>query len=350
MADWKNTLVKESVTISEAINILNEVSLRIVLVVNSSMQLLGTITDGDIRRGLARHVRLSDTVDEIMNKQPVTASTGASREVVLGVMRRHDILQVPIIDSEERVVKVEFLQDFTHQDVLENPVLVMAGGMGTRLQPLTKDVPKPMLKVGSKPILETIVVQLVDAGFQNLFISVCYMGEVIRRHFGNGQTWGINIEYLEEDKPLGTGGALKLLPANISKAPLLVMNGDILTKVNFRRLLEYHSEQKADLTICVRSYDFQVPYGVVEIDKNRVKSLQEKPIQSFFVNAGIYVVDNEINLRIKSNTAIDMPDIINQHIDAGRNISAFPIHEYWLDIGVMEQYKKAQRDIRKSVN
>jgi NDP-sugar pyrophosphorylase family protein len=285
-----------------------------------------------------------------MNKQPVTASTGASREVVLGVMRRHDILQVPIIDSEERVVKVEFLQDFTHQDVLENPVLVMAGGMGTRLQPLTKDVPKPMLKVGSKPILETIVVQLVDAGFQNLFISVCYMGEVIRRHFGNGQTWGINIEYLEEDKPLGTGGALKLLPANISKAPLLVMNGDILTKVNFRRLLEYHSEQKADLTICVRSYDFQVPYGVVEIDKNRVKSLQEKPIQSFFVNAGIYVVDNEINLRIKSNTAIDMPDIINQHIDAGRNISAFPIHEYWLDIGVMEQYKKAQRDIRKSVN
>ena len=348
MADWKKTLVTEAVTISEAVNILNEVSLRIVLVVNSNMQLLGTITDGDIRRGLARHVQMSDPVDVIMNKTPVTVSIETSREAVLGVMRRYDILQVPILDADDRVVKVEFLQDFTHQEVLENPVLLMAGGVGTRLQPLTNDVPKPMLKVGDKPILETIVMQLVDAGFRNLFISVCYMGEMIRQYFGNGQAWGVNIEYLEEDKPLGTAGALMLLPTNVSKHPLLIMNGDILTKVNFRRLVEYHSEQKADLTVCVRSYEFQVPYGVVEINKNRVKNLQEKPVQSLFVNAGIYIVGNNVVSEYNGNTVIDMPDFINHHVDAGRNIYAFPIHEYWLDVGVMENYKKAQSDIETS--
>ena len=195
---------------------------------------------------------------------------------------------------------------------------------------------------------ESILVDLLkNMDGRRIDQSVLCLGSPVRR-IELDDFDGVNIEYLEEDKPLGTAGALMLLPTNVSKHPLLVMNGDILTKVNFRRLVEYHSEQKADLTVCVRSYEFQVPYGVVEITNNRVRNLHEKPVQSFFVNAGIYIVDNNVVSEYNGNTAIDMPDFINHHVDAGRNISAFPIHEYWLDVGVMEHYKKAQSDIENS--
>lgn len=345
MAEWQNALLSDSASLTQAVNMLNEASLRIVLVVDENMRLLGTITDGDIRRGLMHHASMDDAVSTVMNNKPVTASVDQSREMVLTKMRESDILQVPIVDADGRVVKVEFLQELTQTREMENPVLLMAGGLGTRLRPLTRETPKPMLKVGDKPILETIVKQLVDSGFLNLFVSICYKAEVVRSYFGNGQAWGANIEYLEENEPLGTAGALSLLPESGDPFPVLLMNGDILTKVDFRRLVEYHDEQDAHLTMCVREYDFQVPYGVVSIEDQRVTSLREKPVHTFFVNAGIYIVGKEIISESKKTSAIDMPELINQQVVRGRNVNVFPIHEYWLDIGMIEQYETAQTDM-----
>jgi NDP-sugar pyrophosphorylase family protein len=221
----------------------------------------------------------------------------------------------------------------------------MAGGFGKRLQPLTDNVPKPLLKVGKNPILENILIQFIEAGFHNFYISTHYKAEMVREYFGDGGNWGIKIRYIHENKPLGTAGGLGLLPNNLPKLPILVMNGDLLTKIDFSELLNFHLQEKGDATMCVREYDFQVPYGVVKTEELRIISIEEKPVQRFFVNAGVYVLNSSILESIDGINYLDMPQLLEGVIENCGQVNMFPVHEYWLDIGQIEQFNQAQQDI-----
>ena len=345
MHNWESTILSLTDTIENAIHTLNKSGMQIALVLDNRGKLRGTITDGDVRRGLLRHIGMNALVTEVMNVNPITANISDSQKYILALMKRKDILQIPILDSNKRVVALETLQQFIDGVVYENPVFLMAGGFGTRLYPLTNEKPKPLLKVGTKPILETILIQFIKAGFKNFFISTHYKSEMIREHFGDGSEWGVSIEYVHEKEPLGTAGALGLLPPGRADLPLLMMNGDLLTKVNFEHLLAFHQEQKGLATMCVREYDFQVPYGVIEICDQKIKSITEKPTHNFFVNAGIYVLEPELINKVDGISYLDMPTLIEQQLEEGAQINSFPVHEYWLDIGKMEAYERANRDI-----
>ncbi len=331
-------------TLGEAIQILVRGALRIALVVDKQNRLLGTITDGDIRRALIKHGDMNTSVIEVMNKDPLIASIDDDREHVLALMRSKDILQIPLVDNEKLLVGLETFQSLTERPHYDNPVFLMAGGFGKRLLPLTLDTPKPLLKVGSKPILETIIEQFVESGFHDFFISTHYKAEMLRDYFGSGEKWNVSIRYVYEEEPRGTAGALGLLPEDLPQLPIIVMNGDLLTKVNFEHLLQFHNESTGVATMCVREYDFQVPYGVVKADGHRIASIVEKPVHNFFVNAGIYVLNLDLVRSVDGKTYLDMPNLLEQSINRGDDVTMFPVHEYWLDIGNMPDYQRANSE------
>jgi len=342
--DWTKTIISPSDTIEMVIKVLDEVGMRIALVVDESGKLQGTITDGDVRRALLRKLGMSALVTEIMQKTPTTAAVTDDYDTVLSMMRRNDVLQIPILNLEGCVVGLETLQKLIDGIKYENPVFLMAGGFGTRLYPLTREKPKPLLRVGSKPILESILNQFIKSGFKNFYISTHYKAEMVREYFGDGSAWGVNIAYVHENKPLGTAGALGLLPKEMPKLPILMMNGDLVTNVNFENLLEFHYEQKGLATMCVREYDIQVPYGVVEMNEHRITSIIEKPLHKFFVNAGIYVLEPELVQQVSAHGYLDMPTLLEKQIEDGEQINSFPVHENWIDIGRIEEYERAKRE------
>ncbi|HBI3713373.1 nucleotidyltransferase family protein [Vibrio parahaemolyticus] len=343
---WQKTLISESSTIKQALEIINSEALRVAVVVDQDKKLLGMITDGDIRRGLLNDLVLTDSVAKVMNSEPITAEQGASKEHLVELMEKKQILSVPLLDQDNKVVGLETLHSALSKDKYQNPVFIMAGGFGTRLRPLTDNCPKPMLKVGDKPILETVIKSFIRAGFNNFYISTHYMPEQIHHHFGDGTDLGVSISYVHEETPLGTGGALGLLPEDMPRdLPLIMINGDVLTKVDFGRLLNFHMENDADATMCVREYDYQIPYGVINGDGNQITSMVEKPVQRFFVNAGIYVVSPRVIQSVEKNQKIDMPTLLEQHMEERQKVLMFPIHEYWLDIGRMDDFNRAQMDI-----
>lgn len=343
---WQKTLISESSTIKQALEIINSEALRVAVVVDQDKKLLGMVTDGDIRRGLLSDMVLTDSVAKVMNPKPITAEHGASKDYLVELMEKEQILSVPLLDEDDKVTGLETLHSALSKDKYENPVFVMAGGFGTRLRPLTDNCPKPMLNIGDKPILETVIKSFIKAGFVNFYISTHYMPELIHQHFGDGSSLGVSISYVHEDIPLGTGGALGLLADDIPQdLPLIMINGDVLTKVDFQRLLEFHLDNNADATMCVREYDYQIPYGVINGEGSRITSMVEKPIQRFFVNAGIYVVSPVVIQSVPKNYRIDMPTLLEQHMNKRHNVLMFPIHEYWLDIGRMDDFNRAQTDI-----
>ena len=340
MKDWKSTLIAPDATLREAIQTIDSGSLQIVLVVDSERRLLGTVTDGDLRRAILRGFGLDQPVLEIMNTQPTVARAEHDIAQVLADMQRKQIHRIPVVDDAGRVIGVELLEELARPAERDNWVVLMAGGLGSRLRPLTDNRPKPMLHVGNKPLLETIIENFVEQGFRRFFISVNYMAEIIKDHFADGSRWNAQIRYLEEDRKLGTAGALGLLPEPPT-APFLVMNGDLLTKVDFRHLLDFHREHRAQGTMCVREYDFQVPYGVVRLDGQRIAGIDEKPVQRFFVNAGIYVLEPEALQLVPRDTFFDMPSLFETLIAEDLDTAAFPIREYWLDIGQLADYDRA---------
>ncbi|MEZ9882899.1 nucleotidyltransferase family protein [Vibrio splendidus] len=343
---WENILIQPSTTLLEALKVINTEALRIAVVVDDDNKLLGVLTDGDIRRGLLENLPLTTEVAVVMNKKPTVAKLGTPCEELIPIMESKGILSIPLIDENGAVVGLETLQNAMSHPEIANPVFIMAGGFGTRLRPLTDNCPKPMLKIGDKPILETVIRSFIKAGFVNFYISTHYMPEQIQDHFGNGEEYGVSIQYVHEEQPLGTGGALGLLPDDLPKElPIIMINGDVLTKVDFKRLLDFHLENDADATMCVREYDYQIPYGVINGEGNKIKSMVEKPIQRFFVNAGIYVVSPRVINSVPKNHNIDMPTLLEQHMKERENILMFPIHEYWLDIGRMDDFNRAQADI-----
>ena len=350
MKSWRNALTNTDASLEQAIEILDKAALRIALIVDDGGRLQGTLTDGDVRRALLKHLPLGTPVAEVMNPNPRVAKQGWTESRVLAMLEEHDLLQLPLIDDNRNVVGLTNLHDLLNKHRYDNPVFLMAGGFGTRLRPLTNNCPKPMLKVGDKPILEQILLGFVNAGFHHFYISTHYMPEVIRDHFGSGEKWGVSIEYIHEEEPLGTGGALGLLPHDDINLPLFVMNGDLLTSLNIRSFIEFHESHGSLATMCVRKYEHQVPYGVITSEGTQIKSMIEKPVHKFFVNAGIYLLNPELVKSVGRGVRVDMPTLLEQQIEEGRPVNMFPVHEYWLDIGQMGDFQRAQDEVGGALN
>lgn len=335
-------------SIREAIAVIDRNLRGIALVADGERHLLGTITDGDIRRAILDGVSLELPVTELLKRKPaayarpLSAPADTDRVELLRIMQEKAIRQLPLLDAEGRVVDLVLLSDLLPETLLPLRAVVMAGGYGKRLRPLTEDLPKPMLPVGDRPLMEHIIDQLRDSGIRQVNVTTHFRPEKIKDHFGNGVEFGVEISYVSEDEPLGTAGALGLMePAS---EPFLVINGDILTKVDFRAMLKFHREHEADLTVGIRQYELQVPYGVLECDGPLIKGVHEKPTYKFFVNAGIYLLDPTAQSYIPAGERFDMTDLIETLIAAGRRVVSFPIMEYWLDIGRPDDYEKAQAD------
>ena len=341
MKNFKDSFLKITDNIESSIEIIHKAGLRIGLVVDNQERLLGTVTDGDIRRALLSHKDMSLSVAEIMNSSPTTSSENFSRTSAITIMKEKDILHLPILNKKGVIIALESINDLIDEPSLENPVVIMAGGFGKRLQPLTNDTPKPLLKVGSTPILETIIVRFKEFGFHNFFISIHYKADMIKEYFEDGKKWGVSIEYLLEQEPLGTAGALSLLPENIPDLPIILMNGDLVTELDFLSLLKDHSQSQSDATVCVAEYDFQVPYGVLELEGTKVKEIIEKPTHRFFVNAGIYAVNRSLLKTLKPGQYLDMPDLLSTRINDKDGLNTFPIFEEWIDIGRISDFKRA---------
>jgi NDP-sugar pyrophosphorylase family protein len=284
-------------------------------------------------------------VRDAMFDRPQTARGDWTRERILALMEDQQLLQVPVLDAQGCVVGLETLHGLMQKIRRPHPVFLMAGGFGTRLQPLTNNCPKPLLKVGDKPILELILENFVNAGFHRFFISTHYMPEMIRERLGDGSRWGVSIRYVHEEVPLGTGGGLGLLPHDEIDQPLLMMNGDLLTNLDFNNLLSFHETHEGVATMCVREYEHRVPYGVIQREGHRVSSMVEKPVYRYFINAGIYLLSPALVRSVEPGVRVDMPTLLERQIDRGASVNMFPIHEYWLDIGRMEDFKRAQTDI-----
>ena len=343
MENWKDVVVSPETPLGDAIAKIDASGLQVALVLAPDDCLLGILTDGNIRRVILAGRSLQVPVSEVMNPQPIVVLASTPRDEKLALMRRMTLHHLPLVDDAGRVVGLATLDELIGTTGRPNWVVLMAGGRGTRLQPLTDECPKPLLVVGGRPILETILESFAEQGFKRIFLSVNHKAEMIRNHFGAGDRWGVQVEYLQENIRLGTAGALSLLPEKPT-VPIVVMNGDLLTHTNFDNLLQFHAAQSALATMAVREYDFQIPYGVVRLNDTRIVAIEEKLVQKFFVNTGIYVLSPEALNFLPTNTLFDMPTLFEHLIDAGKATAAYQLHEYWLDIGRLEDFDRAQRE------
>lgn len=344
MKNWQNIIVHEHQTLLETMKIIDETSLQFAIVVNEENHLLGTVTDGDIRRSILRGENLDIEITKVMNNSPTFAIEGQPRKNYLRLMQSKKLKQLPIVTKGKKIIDIMFLDKVVSEN--ENTVVLMVGGLGTRLRPLTNDIPKPMLKVGGKPILETIIEGFKQYDYTNFVLSVNYKKDIIQNYFQNGEAFDVNITYIEETKRLGTAGALSLLPNKPSK-PIFVMNGDLLTQVNFEQLMKFHEENQSLATMCVREYEYQIPYGVIETNGAGLVAIQEKPIHKSFVNAGIYVLSSEVLEYIPQDQFYDMPELFQKLIDLQKKTTVFPIREHWLDIGRVDDFEKANVEYKE---
>jgi dTDP-glucose pyrophosphorylase len=343
MRNWRDTVVSADTPLRETLANLSRTGAQIALVLDNSGKLQGVVTDGDVRKAILAGIEVDSPTQLAMNVSPKTASLGLSQLEMQQFMTLRGLRHLPIVDDSNAVVGLALLDELGAPSNRTNPVVIMAGGLGTRLHPLTKSTPKPMLTVGGKPILETIVGQFAQQGFSRIFLAVNHLSETITSHFGDGTRYGVEISYLQEDTRLGTAGALFLLPSEI-ESPIIVMNGDLLTQLSFESLLRFHEERNADLTMVVRENSFQIPYGVVAVEGSRIVGIDEKPSRKLLVNAGIYVVSARTLALIPQGSYFDMPALFAAAISAERSVEAFPLHEYWIDIGRVEELERAQRE------
>ncbi|MBF0628610.1 MAG: nucleotidyltransferase family protein [Magnetococcales bacterium] len=340
---WQAIMIRPELPLLETIRVIDKGGVRLALVTDDAGRLLGVVTDGDVRRALLKRVDMKEPVMNIMNATPSYARASESRERLLSMMHAKKIEHLPILDEAGCVMGLETLYNLSAPPSRENWVVLMAGGLGSRLSPLTDMVPKPLLKVGSKPILEVILESFISHGFYRFFLSVNYRREMIKEYFGDGSAWGVEIVYLEENGRLGTAGSLSLFPER-PREPFFVMNGDLLTRINFQHVLNFHLEHQSRATLCVRKVEQTVPYGVVRLDAHRLVNIEEKPIQEYFVNAGIYLLDPGVLPLIPKGQYFDMPTLFQSIIKQGETTAAFPFLDYWMDIGRMGDFRQACRD------
>ena len=343
MKNISDVLVSSSASALEAMRIIDRGSAQIALVVDKYQRLLGTITDGDIRRGILGGETLEAPVTKLMNREFRFVSTSDDQAEVLEMMRREGLLQIPVIDEKGHVKQLLLLQELLTSSHLPNSVVIMAGGKGTRLRPYTDNCPKPMLPVGGKPMLQILLEKCIASGFRKFYFSVNYLKEQVIEYFGDGDEWGVSIQYLLEDDPLGTAGSLQLLPSSVQK-PFIVMNGDVLTRLNPAQLLSFHAEHRASATLCVREYEISVPFGVVETSGVELSGFVEKPKYRKLVNAGLYVIDPKLLSLLRPNQFTDMPTFLQAAQHVGHRIVVCPIHEYWIDVGRPESLQQAHQD------
>ncbi len=317
---------------------------QIALVVDEQKHLLGLITDGDVRRAILNNITMDSPASKIMQRKFIAGQKDMSIFEICELMQFRSVRHIPLVNAEGILEDLVWISDLELHPKLSMTAVVMAGGYGHRLRPLTKNMPKPMLPVGDKPLLELMIQQLKEAGIHRVHVSTHFQGDKIIKHFGAGDNLGVEISYLKEDQPLGTAGILSQL--NGSDEPIFVINGDILTRVDFRSMLAFHNDHNADLTVAVRQYDLEVPYGVLECSGPRVAKISEKPTYRFFVNAGIYILQPASYHLVPEDQSFDMTDLIETLISARRTVVSYPITEYWLDIGQHADYQKAQDDIK----
>jgi dTDP-glucose pyrophosphorylase len=346
MKDWRNTLIGSKVSILEGLAALDRSALQIVLVVDSEQKLLGVVTDGDIRKHILRGEALDRPIGSLMNTRPVVAKAAEPRADLLARMRDCNVHQLPLVDDNNRVIGLVTLDDLLAARVQPNLVVLMAGGVGSRLRPLTADTPKSMLRIGERPILETIVSQFRDYGFRRFVIAMHYLGDQIADYFGDGSRFGAEITYLRETEPLGTAGALSLLGVPPTE-PFFLMNGDLLTKLNFSSLMAFHQASGAPVTMCVREHALTIPFGVTEICGDRLERIVEKPTLRHLVNAGIYACNPEVIGLVPRDRASSMVEVVQLLIEQGKRPSVFPIHEYWVDIGQHGDFVRAGAEYDK---
>ena len=337
-------IISPEKTLLEALRLIDQNGLQTAFIVTSESKVLGVVTDGDIRRALINESSLDNRIDQFMNKDFLCLREKSfNKDIVeLGIKRKLKVL--PILSQEN--VLIDLLElDIKSIQERNNPVVLMAGGKGTRLRPLTNQCPKPMLPINGKPMLESILIDCIDSGFKKFFISVNFMKEMIMDYFGDGTPWNVDISYLEEseDKPLGTAGCLGMLPDGLSD-PILLMNGDVRTHVKLDRVLDFHYEMASGATLCAHEHLVDIPFGVIELEGNYLSQIVEKPSFTYLINAGIYVLSPEAIRLIKTGERLDMPDLIKRIRANKKQISVCPLQDYWIDVGRPEDYKKVQND------
>ncbi len=345
--DIKKLIVDGNTPIIQAMKVIDENTAKVALVVDSHDKLIGTVTDGDIRRGLIQNKSTNDTVQLIMNPNPTVFQYGESKELIDQLMKAKKIYQIPLVDPQGKIVDLILSEQLFDPEEKPNIVVLMAGGLGSRLGELTENCPKPMLNVGDKPILHGVIENLKAHGFNHFIISVNYKAEIIEEYFKDGSAYGVHISYIKEKQKMGTAGSLSLLKKE-NKYPFLVMNGDVLTKVDFTQFLSQHVQSNNLASMCVHKYESQIPFGVVHVSGDKIVSIEEKPIYDHLVSAGIYALDPEILSLIPENSFFDMPTLFRKIISLhpGR-AGVFPVYEYWIDVGRKDDFNRAQKDYKK---
>ena len=343
--NWKKTLLPVKATVQEAITRLDQGAMQIVMVIDDKNELCGTITDGDIRRGLLSGLTLDCSIESVMQREAFVAPESMENEIILKIMSANSIRQIPIVDDNRKVVGLHTWENLALKKELLNPMIIMAGGKGKRLHPYTEKCPKPLLHVYGKPIMEHILIQAIAEGFSSFFVSVNYLSEMIESYFGNGEKWGVKIKYLREEKPLGTAGALSYLKKNVN-VPFVVTNGDVLTHMRYSEFLDFHINHHAEATMAVRTYEWQNPFGVVNINGLDIVSFEEKPIDKSHINAGIYALDPAAFCYLKKNEICDMPTLFERIRKSGNRTLAYPMHEPWLDVGRPDDFKLAENYVQ----
>lgn len=341
ICDWQSTLIGINSTIRDCIESLNNSSLKIVLVINDKNQLKGIVSDGDIRRGLLRGLSLQSPLIEVMNAKFLVVPEDLEKNAVLQIMLANKIQQIPVVNQDMHVLNLHILDEVKEDTSINNLMVIMAGGRGIRLLPHTQNCPKPMVEVAGKPMLEHIILRARKLGFESFLISVHHLGDIIEKYFGNGQKWGVNIEYLRETSPLGTAGALSLY-SNFGEQPVLVTNGDVLTDVNYKEILDFHEKSSASATMAVRMHEWENPFGVVKIEGIKIVGFEEKPVSMCHINAGVYVLNQEALNLLDFNEYCDMPTLFSKLDQRGYLTVAYPLHEAWLDVGRPSDLKFAQ--------
>lgn len=329
---WQKALLRRDATIQQAVQNLNDSAMRISLVVDDAGKLVGTISDGDIRRGLLRGLGLEDNVSGVLRRDPLVVPSGMSRSQVLQMMQLNGIQQIPEVDGANRVVGLHLLDEAPGVTERDNLMVIMAGGMGLRLRPHTESCPKPLLPVNGKPILEHILERAKSDGFRRFLISVNYLGEMVEDYFGAGEKWNVQIGYLKEKEPLGTAGSLALIDP-LPEEPFVVTNGDVLTDTSYGDLVRFHEKHHSVATMAVRLYEWQHPFGVVQMNGIEIVGFEEKPLSRSHINAGVYCINKEALAYLSAGQPCDMPFLFEKLAEEGKRTVAYPMHEPWLDVG-----------------
>lgn len=347
MKNWQNAIIPEESNIRDSLRKIDNAALKIGFVCNDKNILIGTVSDGDIRRGLLADVGLNDPIKLVINSNPIICSENESKSSMLAILKEKGIEVLPIVNCNGELTNVVTINSLQKRTKRDNPIFIMAGGFGTRLKPLTDKCPKPMLPLGEKPLLEHIIKRFIEQGFWNFYVSTHYLSHVITDYFGDGSSLGISIKYISEEIPLGTGGALSLLPKDIIQLPLILINGDVLTDLDFEDVLKTHEKDKSIATMCLKEIETSIAYGVVTVQNNKVKNMLEKPTFRHLINTGIYVLSYDLIKSSSNNERIDLPTILEKQLEIGKTISAHKFYGQWIDIGHMDDYKRALNEVNR---